>query len=69
MRKIFLESKNIDCSSHYFQFLLTCYNRINRIKNNKIFMITELNIYISLLVAALLFTFATRLGISLYQSN
>jgi len=32
-------------------------------------MISELNIYISLLVASLLFTFATRLGISLYQSK
>jgi len=32
-------------------------------------MVTELNIYISLLLAFLLLTFSIRLGISLYQSN
>jgi hypothetical protein len=32
-------------------------------------MITELNIYISLLLAFTLLTFSIRLGISLYQSN
>jgi photosystem I reaction center subunit XII len=32
-------------------------------------MITELNIYVALLVAFLLLTFSIRLGISLYQSK
>jgi hypothetical protein len=32
-------------------------------------MITELNIYVSLILAALLLAFAVRLGVALYQSN
>ena len=32
-------------------------------------MITELNIYIALLLAFLLLTFSIRLGVSLYKSN
>jgi len=32
-------------------------------------MITDLNIYIALGLAALLLTFATRLGFSIYNSN
>jgi len=31
-------------------------------------MITELNIYVTLFVALILFTFAIRLGIALYQT-
>jgi hypothetical protein len=31
-------------------------------------MVTELNIYISLALAALLLAFSARLGVSLYQS-
>jgi hypothetical protein len=32
-------------------------------------MITELNIYVSLTLAALLLAFSVRLGVSLYQSK
>ena len=32
-------------------------------------MVTELNIYVSLILAALLLAFSVRLGISLYQAN
>jgi hypothetical protein len=32
-------------------------------------MITELNIYVSLILAALLLAFSVRLGVALYQSN
>ena len=31
-------------------------------------MVTELNIYISLILASLLLAFSVRLGVSLYQS-
>jgi hypothetical protein len=38
-------------------------------KTKEFFMITELNIYISLLLAFLLLTLSVRLGISLYQAK
>jgi hypothetical protein len=43
---------------------------INKIpKTKEFFMITELNIYVSLGLALLLFTFSVRLAVSLYQAT
>jgi hypothetical protein len=38
-------------------------------KTKQLFMITELNIYLSLLVAFILLTLSVRLGVSLYQAS
>jgi len=40
-----------------------------QLKRKKVFMITELNIYIALFAASILLMFSIRLGISLYQST
>lgn len=45
-----------------------CYNKLKK-KENIFDMITELNLYTSLVLAAVTFGFAIRLGIALYKSN
>lgn len=52
--------------SKIFFFVSDCYNKKSKQKGT-FYMITELNIYVTLLLAVILLAFAIRLGISLYK--